>query len=352
MHKKLIAVAIAGLATLPAFAQSNVTVYGVADVYMKNTWGDGKRVTGLDAGGENGSRLGFKGTEDLGNGLKAIFDFQFGSLGLDGAAGINSTRYSFVGLQGGFGTVVGGRLQTPGYYSSYYFDPGQAHFFSAYQFLGKGIARNGAGASINTGWNAPSRQNNAVAYMLPVFGGLKTTIAYAFGEQDGDPSGEKRQGVFALGFDYSNGPIKASYTHHRIDNLGGAKKDQLEHYIGASYDFGVVRAMGSFQTAKVSGSGIASETDKLWSVGADIKVGQSTHLIVGYAKASVDASNSDGKGYTLGVMHSLSKRTHLYAGYGRVVNDGNTNRFNLREGFAISNGETVNTYGFGISHLF
>ncbi len=348
MQKKLIVLAVASMAALPALAQSNVTIYGVADVYFKSTWGDGKRVTGVDAGGENGSRLGFKGTEDLGNGLKAIFDFQFGSLNLDQAQGINSTRYSFVGLQGGFGTVVAGRLQTPGYYSSYYFDPAAAHFFSGYQRLSKGIAANGVGGSINTGWSAPSRQNNSVAYMLPEFGGVKTTVFYGFGEQEqGD-----RQGFGALGFDYANGPVRASYTYHRIDNVGGTSTDQQEHFVGASYDFGIVKVLGSWQNARVKRTGFATETDKVWNVGATVKVGPAGMLMVGYAKADVDRVASDGKGYTLGYMHSLSKRTHLYGGYGRVTNEAATTRFNWREDFAIADGKAVNTVGFGVSHLF
>lgn len=353
MQKKLIALAVAGLVSLPAMAQSNVTVYGVADVYLKSTWGDGKRINGVDAGGENGSRLGFKGTEDLGNGLKAIFDFQFGTLNLDQATGINSTRYSFVGLQGGFGTVVAGRLQTPGYYSSYYFDPGKAHFFSAYQRLGVGIAKGGVGATINTGWNSSSRQDNAVAYMLPEFGGLKTTLAYAFGEQDGDSVGqEKRQGMAAVGFDYANGPIKASYTYQRVDNISGKSADQQEHFIGASYSFGMVKVLGSWQNAKVDPVIGSAQTDKLWSVGAQVDVGPSGHISVGYAKADVDAAGGDGKGYTLAYEHSLSKRTHLYAGYGRVLNGDATTQFNFREKFAIANGKSVSTVGFGVSHMF
>lgn len=353
MQKKMIILAIAGSVALPAAAQSsNVTVYGIADMFLSNVSGGGGTVTGVDSGGENGSRLGFKGKEDLGNGLKAVFDFQFGSLGLDGSKGISSTRYSFVGLEGAFGSVVAGRLQTPGYYTSYYYDPGMAHFFSAYQFLGKGIAKNGVGASINTGWNAPSRQDNAIAYALPVFGGLKTTIAYAFGEQDGIPSSEKRQGVLALSLDYANGPLKGSYSYHRIDNIGGVNKDQQEHYVGGSYNFGMVTLMGSVQTAKVSGAGIGSQTDKLYSVGANINIARATHLMVGYAKADVDAKDADGKGYTLGIMHSLSKRTHIYTGYGRTTNDDATNQFNMRDKYALKNGSSNATFGIGISHMF
>ncbi len=348
MQKKLIALAVASLLAAPVMAQSNVTVYGVADVYMKNTWGDGKRVTGVDSGGENGSRLGFRGTEDLGNGLKAVFDFQFGTIALETGGGLTGTRTAFAGLSGNFGTLVAGRIQPAGYFQSYYFDPAMAHFFSPYQRLTKGIAARGVGASINTGWNPASRQNNAINYRSPTFGGFKANLTYGFGEQDSSP----RQGFASVGLEYQNGPLRAGYVFQELSNIGGTSDDQREHFIGASYNFGMVTVLGSWQNARVKGSAFSTETDKVWNVGAKVMVGPATHLMLGYVKANVDASGGDGKGYTLGIMHSLSKRTHLYGGYGRVKNGKDTSRFNWREDFAIDNGSSVSTFGLGISHLF
>jgi len=354
MQKKLIALALTGLLATPVMAQSNVTVYGVADMYLKNTWGGGQRVTGVDSGGENGSRLGFRGTEDLGNGLKAIFDFQFGSIPMDQNIGLTTTRQAYVGLSGNFGQIIAGRLQPAGYFQSYYFDPGMAHFFSAYQRLTRGIAAGGVGATINTGWNAASRRDNAIEYKLPEFGGLKTSLAYGFGEQSASP----REAFASLGLEYRTGPLHAGYVFQSVSNIGGMSTDQREHFIGASYDFGMVKVLGSWQNARVKASGVSARTDKLWNVGAQVMIAPATHLMLGYVKADVDASRGDGKGYTLGVMHSLSKRTHLYGGYGRVTNDDQTARFNWRE-FPIGGagadpfvGKSINTVGFGISHLF
>lgn len=352
MQKKVIALAIAGLVAAPAFAQSNVTVYGVADLYTVTTSGGGARVNALQSGGENGSRLGFKGSEALGNGMKAIFDFQFGSLGLDTDSGIARTRYSFVGLEGGFGKLIAGRIQTPGYYSSYYYDPGMAHFFSAYQFLGRGIAKGGVGASINTGWNGAARQNNTIEYQLPTFGGLTTKIDYGFGEQDGKTVGQQnRQSFYALGFDYANGPLMASYTYQRFDNINGTNADQGEHFIGAKYDFGAFALMGSWQNAKVSNSG-NNGTDKLWNLGVRANVSPNMHVMAGYSKADVHGQDADGKGYTLGLYYGLSKRTHIYTGVSRVTNGGKTTQFNLRENLPISNGDSVSTFGIGLDHVF
>ena len=348
MQKKLIALAAAGMLSAPAMAQMNVTIYGVVDAYAKSTWGDGKRSTGVDSGGENGSRLGFRGSEDLGNGLKAVFDLQFGSIPVETGGGLTTTRTAFVGLAGDFGTLVAGRIQPAGYFESYYFDPAMAHFFSPVQRLQKGIAARGVGASINTGWNAAARQNNAINYQSPSFGGLKASLTYGFGEQN---SGS-RQGFSSVGLDYTNGPLKAGYVYQGINNIAGTSTDQREHFIGASYDFGMVSVLGSWQSARVTGSGFSSETDKVWSVGAKFKLGSATEILLGYANADVDAADGDGKGYTIGAIYALSKRTHLYGGYGRVVNGDATSRFNWREDFAIANGKAVNTLGFGIDHKF
>src|SRR6185295_7772753 len=118
MQKKLIALAIAGLASTAAFAQSNVSIYVRVDYgFMQRGGGDGavadRGVKNEFASGiQSGSRIGFKGAEDLGNGLKAIFELEY-SLAVDQgttAATQWGNRHSYVGLTGNFGTVVGGRL--------------------------------------------------------------------------------------------------------------------------------------------------------------------------------------------------------------------------------------------------
>ena len=117
MQKKVIALAIAALASGAAFAQTNVTVYGVMDAYFgvnkaDNTTGNQTQYV-INANGLSSSRLGFKGEEDLGNGLKGVFTLELGSLGIDNATnGIGSTRQSYVGLESQqFGKLHLGRIQ-------------------------------------------------------------------------------------------------------------------------------------------------------------------------------------------------------------------------------------------------
>ena len=141
MQKKLIALAVAGLASTAAFAQTNVTIYGLVDYgysYRFDGRGVGSILPGvpggptpgsaskLDSGIDAGSRLGFKGTEDLGNGLKAVFLLEGGFTNDDGYSAQSSRTYgrqAYVGLSGNFGTAVGGRLYTPYYTFMLQMDP-------------------------------------------------------------------------------------------------------------------------------------------------------------------------------------------------------------------------------------
>ena len=121
MQKKLIALAVAGLVSAPAFAQSNVTIYGVADVGVSfGSHGDND-LAQVHNGGLSGSRIGFRGTESLGNGLNAVFTYEQGfdiddTANTDGTNGLGgAARQAFVGLGGAWGTVSLGRQYAPGY---------------------------------------------------------------------------------------------------------------------------------------------------------------------------------------------------------------------------------------------
>ncbi|HOI51319.1 MAG TPA: porin, partial [Azonexus sp.] len=119
MQKKIIALAVAGLASTAAFAQSNVQIYGVVDVgYNRSSSSDTgalKSRNALDSGLQSGSRIGFRGTEDLGNGLKASFVLEYGITADTGAGLSGPARQSFLALSNSYGTVAAGRQYTPQY---------------------------------------------------------------------------------------------------------------------------------------------------------------------------------------------------------------------------------------------
>jgi predicted porin len=325
MQKKIIALAVAGLMSGAAFAQSNVTIYGVADGYYGRLSAEGKQSNNyFNSGGLSGSRLGFRGAEDLGGGLKAVFEYEL-AFNLDNTGttaeainsssagnGINGTRQSYVGLGGGFGTVVLGRLQTPGYYVGKFDALASSTISPQSVLVGK------------AGWTiAPSnngRVNNSVAYMSPNFSGFSAVVAYGSGEEN--VLNAEKESVTGLGLNYSNGPLDVGYVYHRVGNVGatnvaGATFPNLtENMIGAAYNFGVVKVLGSWQNKKTTGSA----TDKLWQLGVVAPIGAgNVHL--GYGKLDMDAANMDAKSWTLAYTHSLSKRTTAYAGYNRTTND-------------------------------
>src|SRR5450830_737338 len=118
MKKSLIALSVLAAISGVAQAQSSVTIYGVVDMAFQAESKAGVKKYAIDSGEQAGSRLGFKGTEDLGGGLKAIFDIEAGILGDSGASqgGLTFGRQSWVGLTGDFGTVKAGRQYTPQFY--------------------------------------------------------------------------------------------------------------------------------------------------------------------------------------------------------------------------------------------
>lgn len=313
MQKKLIAAAVAGLISGAAFAADNVTVYGVADVYYARMSGDGyKSYNAVNHGGLSGSRIGFKGSEDLGNGLKAIFQTELAYNQADNG-GLTSTRQSYVGLAGSFGAIVAGRLQTPGYYV------GKFDSLASAAISPQAILAGAMGTTI-----APSsmaRLNSAVAYLSPDFGGFTAVVAASasnFGsEQTKLTDSNADEGAYALGLNYAIGPVAVGFVHHNVQNFGGdPDTDIKENMLGASYNLGFMSILGSYQDSKVKDS----DKNKLYQIGVVVPVGAGNiHAALGSLKMAGD--DNDSKSYTIAYTHGLSKRTTAYAGYNVTSND-------------------------------
>jgi predicted porin len=196
MQKKIIALAVAGLVSGAAFAQSNVTVYGVVDTAFVNS--SGGRPTGINAGQANysaidsgllaGSRIGFKGEEGLGNGLKAVFTLEYyvapdANTGVGtgptataaGGSGSNS-RQSFVGLVSDkLGSFTMGRQYIFGYGTQVRNDA-----FGGSAIGALATANGAAQTTFVAGSNA--RLNNSAVYTSPNFSGFTGTVGYGYGE--------------------------------------------------------------------------------------------------------------------------------------------------------------------------
>lgn len=312
MQKKLIALAVAGLVAAPAMAQSNVTIYGVADAYFGFGSDNNNDISAINSGGLAGSRIGFKGSEDLGNGLKAVFTLEQGYAIDTGAASPTVgdsvfSRQAWVGLQGSFGTVSLGRQYAPGYFVADY----DALLSSAISPQSKLSVLKGMTITPNS----PARWDNSVKY-TGSFDAVNVQAIYSMGTTEAAASGVSDDDKYGLSAGYANGPVSVGVIYH---NVGYASKDQSEWLIGASYDFGMAKVAGSYQAASNIG-GIANADSKLWNLGVIVPVGGgNVHLA--YAKLDEDGTSVDPFSYTLAYTYPFSKRTTAYAGYQKLDYD-------------------------------
>lgn len=312
MQKKIIALAVAGLVSGAAFAQSNVTVYGVADAYYAYSKGDNATFSGINSGGLNGGRVGFKGEEALGNGLKAVFLYEFGSINIDQSSGLTGTRLSYVGLSGGFGTVSLGRQASP-----------------SYIFLG-GTSSNDVTAvnpsnyfipafvTMNTGGGG--RWNNSVAWSSPNWGGFDIRAIYGFGEQSAANNDTTDLGQLGLGARYANGPVMVTAMYQSVADNDATVADEGNKAwaVGGSYDFKVVKLFANYVQEKVES---IDEKKKYWGLGLGIPVSAAGTIKLEYAQYKV-TGDSEAKAKGLGIQydHDLSKRTRAYVGISRINN--------------------------------
>ncbi|MHC2997569.1 porin [Tepidiphilus sp. HLB4] len=337
MQKKLIALAVAGLVSAPVFAQSNIQIYGVADAYMK--YGDfmGDDAMGVDSGGLAGSRIGFRGEEDLGSGLKAVFLLEQGFnidngqstaiSGADSAQGGDDvfTRQAYVGLKGNFGQVALGRQYAPGYFTGEY-DALLNAYVSPMSLLS-----NFTRLTITP--NSAARWNNSVTYN-GTFQSVSLSGIYSAGNREtdvknGDDNNDDDK--YGVSLKYDNGPLKIGGIYQGIkfsgsNKIAGVKADetQKEWLIGASYNFGMATLAGSYQQGRDVLGWNGLDID-LWQVGVIVPVGAG-NIHVAYAQGDVDKADLlqddvKPKSFTVAYTHALSKRTTGYVGYTKVDYD-------------------------------
>lgn len=381
MQKKLIALAIAGLASTAAFAQTNVTIYGIVDMGIANVKADG-RSSGwkIDNGLSAGSRIGFKGEEDLGGGLKAVFTLEYmlmpdvnAALGSAGDWSGTATRQAFVGLKGGMGTVVAGRLQGAGYNFACAHNPVAGGAFDTISKLTGGAALLGCGSL--------GRTNNSIAYISPNWGGFTFEYNHARVTENANRAYAVAGTAPAFSTDdsyanllranYTNGPFSASLAWAGLEGgknvaagivpLAAALAptaqpvDTKEWGIGADYNFGIAKIYGTYQDRDTdkTGTGVRSTAngDK-YALGVSIPVFKVGSVMLSYADFDADVKGWDADAWTLAYFHSLSKRTTLYAGYSDV----NNSRLNTSTAAAANaaprTGGDASLLAFGMRHSF
>jgi len=363
MSKKLLAVALAAaLAPAAALAEaSNVTMYGRIDYGFMSRGGDSGaasqagrtgRLNDFEDGIQGTNRIGFRGSEALGNGLKAIFEFEFGFSG-DSAQSFGSTsnRHSWIGLEGAFGTVLGGRVDGARYSFVGQYDP----------FKNQTVANAGSLFGVTSGLGQADRADNAIVYISPeVAPGLKFLAAYttsllseagsgAIAGQDTETNDTPLWAVAAM---YNNGPISFTLDYENlkikrafspatngfVNSAGVAQPGTAAAFsngggdlefdiwvVGGSYDFGVAKLSAYYENIEGDNTvskGI-SESDG-WLVGLTVPVTTNFVLKTSYVKANDDArNNADCKKWGFGGEYSFSKRTQAYATFAKLSSDSN-----------------------------
>ena len=293
MKKSLIALAVLSVSGL-AMAQSSVTLYGVADVGFGG--GTGEKFRMIDGAGGANSRFGLRGSEDLGGGLKANFAMENGTNLTDGVinagagAGKFFQRQAWLGMSGGFGEVRLGRQYTVGF---------DTDIWTMLNTRTNSQLRTGLGFN-----GAVARNDNMIRYISPDLGGIRVHGSYQLKNNNNPNTTE-------LAVRYGNGPIAANLYVGKVKGLSTGWA------LNGSYDFGGVKAIAGFTDLA------GKNTGRGFHLGAVATMAPAT-LFVNVAR------NTDAKltGIDLGARYSLSKRTYLYAGYGRV-NKGVGNRYGL-----------------------
>lgn len=319
MKKSLLALAVLGAFAGAASAQSSVTLYGRVDLSVARNLGTDYMV--LQNG--SGSRLGVRGVEDLGGGLKAIFNIEHrfaadvgntgtNNNGADGATTAFWHGRSIVGLQGDtWGTVSFGREYSPTFL--YVTLPSDPWGYDT-------VAANGglSGASRFPGANLPTRKNNTLNYSSPNLGGFRAHAQWAMDEVAGNDS----NGDWGLALTYTAGPLWVGFGYDRTDdrietvpNVGPVKVEKGDWAVlSAAYDFGVAKLIGAVAQGDQIRTG-----DKV----RDLHIAATAPIGGGELRASYnklenrDADRDLSSKFGLGYHYPLSKRTTVYADYAR-----------------------------------
>jgi predicted porin len=360
MKRFLGTIMLFGVGAAPAIAQSNVTLFGVVDLSMRQVRNDGSGTMSSVASGANApSRFGIRGTEDLGNGLTATFHLEstvMADTGMGGAAAPagqffdRRSTLSLISKQ--FGEIRVGRDLVPTYTTF-----GAADVFG-YVGVAGATTLVGAGpigpirSAFGTSPNTLVRSSNALQYFLPSgLGGLEGNIMLAPKEEGLAANGQHKYVGGRLG--YAAGPLRVAVaTANTENNLTGNSKFK-DTSISASYDFESFKLSAAQRVLKLDS---AKQTNFLLS--ALVRVGEG-ELKGSYHRAnlagtvgSTAISANDASQYSIGYLHNLSKRTALYTTASRISNSGAATYAVPGGPAGITAGGKSTGFEFGLRHNF
>jgi predicted porin len=360
MKKSLIALAVMAAAGA-ASAQSSVTLFGIVDATFAMGKGDLTDKTQLTNSGYNSSRLGFRGTEDLGGGMSASFWLEAGvnndngsgaatSLnnqptggaiaGIGGGQGLTFNRRSTVSLAGGWGELRLGRDYTPQFWNLTVFDP---------------FGTNGVGTTATLlnpqGVTDPVtvRASNSIGYLAPgVLGGFYGQVQYYMGENNSGPTEDDGTGA-GVRVGFASGPFNVAGAWARTNFAAG---DFKTWNVGGSWDFGMFKLMGHYADNRLSAPA-GTVKGEGWLIGGLIPVGAG-EIRLSYSTYEVNSAlRPEVDKYAIGYVHNLSKRTAVYATYAHVNNGGLPGAIAVGlNGATTTSGGSSSGFDIGIRHSF
>jgi predicted porin len=358
MRKQLMAAAAAATLSQLACAQTNVTVYGLVDAGLSHESGArAGAVTKVGSGIAGGSRWGFKGSEDLGGGTRALFVIEGGmqvDTGAMGQGGLLFGRQSFVGIgNDAAGTLTVGRQYAPHYLVTVFADP----FSSGTSADSKNLIN-----PVSDG----GRMSNSVKYATPQWRGLSAELAYSAGETAGASSAGRAAG---LAIAYDAGPLALRVAYHNTNNDTATTRNgsASNSFVAATYAFSRAKLhlgygvnKGRFSSylrnaANPYGYAVAPTAASLTDDSSDALLGVAVplgaHTLLGswIHKDDKTAPNRDANQYALGYRYTMSRRTNLYAVYARMVN---RNGAPYTLGNASDGGSGNRAVNLGMQHAF
>jgi predicted porin len=349
MRKAWIAIAVLGLSGGAAFAQSSVTLFGVIDLSARYTKSSGQSLKTLSPDGLSSSRIGVRGVEDLGGGLKAGFWLEAAVAADTGLA--DGSRFwgrrTSVSLMGDFGEVRLGRGKTSARLHIDDFDP--------YSTTGLGDVSK-VYSTLGSNADTLNRSDNMVQYFLPNnLGGIYGSVDVAAGEganpnaAAGVNSGGKKMQGGRIG--YKQGPVNVAAGFASTTGAGNAKYKLTT--IGGAYDFGVVRPSLNYSETKFN-----ARKQTIYTVGVTAPLGQG-QLLASYSDAKANAAAradiaalDNAKLFAIGYVYNVSKRTALYTNYAEIKNAGKGTFGAVANSPAVRPGEKSSGLDVGVRHTF
>ena len=343
MKKSLLALAVLTAVTGAAYAQSSVTLYGKVDLGMVlDGGGSGGKSVRIASGVTGGSRIGFKGVEDLGGGMKAAFQLETGYCA-DSAAGAPNFctgsnqfmgRQAHGDLTGAFGAISAGRQYSLGFNNLSTIDPFGTGF--------AGQTNNSSATGVYMIDPSGIRLNNSATYSTPNMGGFTVSAEAALGEQTGNWQANRETGAALT---YASGPAYAGFSYYDVSNSSGTGAAKKVYLLGGTYDLGVIKLHALAQ--KVTGPSTLDHMNFMGGVTVPLAGG---NLLASYVRHNDRTlADQDANQIGIGYLYPLSKRTSIYTAFARIQNQHGAA---FLVGNATEQGTGNKAFDFGVVHNF